>query len=120
MSWVTVHGNVASYSLAYQALPGGEEVMVMGIRSDMSSYVLDDLEKWTEYVVWVRAHTDKGPGMESPAARTRTQEDGMLKLTASLGLLLAWSWAFLLLLLLLLLLLVLHLSFVAFMSRFPN
>lgn len=96
MSWVVPpaasgHGNIASYSLAYQALPGAEAKhrVVTGIRFNMSSYVLEDLEKWTEYVVWVRARTHKGPGLESPAARTRTQEDGML-MKFSLGLL-AWS-----------------------------
>ncbi|CAL8256023.1 unnamed protein product [Merluccius merluccius] len=82
VSWVAPpaashHGTIASYSLAYQALPGEEakRQAVTGIRFNVSSYVLDDLEKWTEYVVWVSAHTDKGPGPESPAGRIRTQED---------------------------------------------
>lgn len=49
-----------------------------GIGADVTSYVLEDLEKWTEYRVWVRAHTDVGPGPESPTTSIRTQEDGML------------------------------------------
>lgn len=49
-----------------------------GIGADVTSYVLEDLQKWTDYVVWVRAHTDVGPGPESSAAGSRTQEDGML------------------------------------------
>lgn len=84
VSWVAPptdsrHGDIVSYSLAYQALAGEdtERHQVSGIAADVTSYVLEDLEKWLEYVVWVRAHTDVGPGPESPAARIRTKEDGM-------------------------------------------
>ncbi|KAM3875974.1 protein tyrosine phosphatase receptor type Fa [Diretmus argenteus] len=82
VSWVAPpagshHGNIVRYSLAYQALAGEdtERHQVSGIGTNMTSYVLEDLEKWTEYMVWVRAHTDVGPGPESPAARIRTKED---------------------------------------------
>ncbi|XP_078141856.1 protein tyrosine phosphatase receptor type Fa isoform X4 [Centroberyx gerrardi] len=82
VSWVAPpagsrHGDIVRYSLAYQALTGEdmERHQVSGIGADASSYVLEDLEKWTEYAVWVRAHTDVGPGPESPAARIRTKED---------------------------------------------
>ena len=85
MSWVAPHaasrhGNIASYSLAYQALSGegAARRVVTGIGINVSSYVLEDLERWTEYVVWLKTHSDKGLGPESPAAHTRTQEDGML------------------------------------------
>ncbi|XP_062412597.1 protein tyrosine phosphatase receptor type Fa isoform X3 [Sardina pilchardus] len=71
------HGNIVRYSLAYQATSGEdtERHEVPDIAADASSYVLDSLDKWTEYQVWVRAHTDVGPGPESPAARIRTKED---------------------------------------------
>ncbi|KAM7410688.1 hypothetical protein PAMA_001904 [Pampus argenteus] len=82
VSWVAPptdsrHGEIVRYSLAYQALTGEdmERHQVSGIGADVTSYVLEDLEKWTEYLVWVRAHTDVGPGPESPAARIKTQED---------------------------------------------
>lgn len=85
VSWVAPptdshHGEIVHYSLAYQALTGEdmERHQVSGIGADVTSYVLEDLEKWTEYLVWVRAHTDIGPGPESPAARIKTKEDGML------------------------------------------
>lgn len=73
------HGDIVRYSLAYQAATGEdlEHHKVSGIRADVSSYILEGLEKWTEYQVWVRAHTDVGPGPESPAAQIRTKEDGM-------------------------------------------
>ncbi|XP_048108102.1 protein tyrosine phosphatase receptor type Fa isoform X19 [Alosa alosa] len=71
------HGNIVRYSLAYQATSGEDTQRheVPDIPADASSHVLDVLEKWTEYQVWVRAHTDVGPGPESPAARIRTKED---------------------------------------------
>uniref|UniRef100_H3DD53 Receptor-type tyrosine-protein phosphatase F n=1 Tax=Tetraodon nigroviridis TaxID=99883 RepID=H3DD53_TETNG len=71
------HRKVASYVLAYQAVAGQDEQrhQVSGIAPDLTSYVLEDLDKWTEYLVWVRAHTDVGPGPESPAALIRTLED---------------------------------------------
>ncbi|KAM9357594.1 protein tyrosine phosphatase receptor type Fa [Symphorus nematophorus] len=82
VSWVAPptdsrHGEIVRYSLAYQAVTGEdlERHQVSGIAADVTSYVLEDLEKWTEYLVWVRAHTDVGPGPESPAARARTKED---------------------------------------------
>ncbi|KAM9479164.1 protein tyrosine phosphatase receptor type Fa [Salvelinus alpinus] len=82
VSWVAPpaasrHGDIVRYSLAYQAATGEdlERQKVSGIRADVSSYILEGLEKWTEYQVWVRAHTDVGPGPESPAVRIRTKED---------------------------------------------
>ncbi|XP_034738126.1 protein tyrosine phosphatase receptor type Fa isoform X9 [Etheostoma cragini] len=82
VSWVAPptdsrHGELVRYSLAYQALTGEDVTrhQVSGIGADVTSYVLDDLQKWTEYLVWVRAHTDVGPGPESSAARIRTRED---------------------------------------------
>lgn len=67
------------YSLAYQAVKGEdvERHQVSGIGADVTSYMLEDLEKWTEYLVWMRAHTNVGPSPESPAAHIRTKEDGM-------------------------------------------
>ncbi|KAM6938873.1 protein tyrosine phosphatase receptor type Fa [Lycodopsis pacificus] len=82
VSWVAPptdsrHGEIARYSLAYQALTGEdvERHQVSGIGADVTSYVLEDLQKWTEYCVWLRAHTDVGPGPESSAACSRTKED---------------------------------------------
>ncbi|XP_058493860.1 protein tyrosine phosphatase receptor type Fa isoform X5 [Solea solea] len=83
VSWVpppkdSHHGEIVRYSLAYQAVTGEdmERHQVSGtIGANVTSYVLDDLERWTEYLVWVRAYTDVGPGPESPTARVRTKED---------------------------------------------
>lgn len=72
------HGAIVRYTVSYQALSGEdtERQEVADIGADASSYVLDGLEKWTEYQVWVRAHTDVGPGPESAPVKMRTKEDG--------------------------------------------
>ncbi|KAG7259862.1 hypothetical protein CRUP_016168 [Coryphaenoides rupestris] len=83
VSWVpppaaSRHGAIVRYSISYQA-PVGEDTdrhEVSGVSADATSYVLDNLEKWTEYQVWVRAHTDVGPGPESASVRIKTKEDG--------------------------------------------
>ncbi|XP_010861097.1 PREDICTED: LOW QUALITY PROTEIN: receptor-type tyrosine-protein phosphatase F [Bison bison bison] len=49
--------------------------VVDGIGREHSSWDLVGLEKWTEYRVWVRAHTDVGPGPESSPVLVRTDED---------------------------------------------
>lgn len=83
VSWVAPpadsrHGAIVQYTLSYQALAGEdtERHQVPHIGADATSYVLEGLEKWTEYQVWVRAHTDVGPGPESDPVRIRTKEDG--------------------------------------------
>ncbi len=87
------HGNIVRYSLAYQAVSGEDQQRheVKDIPADVSSYVLEGLEKWTEYVVWVKAHTDVGPGPESGNTRVRTKEDGNAWLTGAPDLLSASS-----------------------------
>ncbi|XP_064415799.1 receptor-type tyrosine-protein phosphatase F isoform X1 [Latimeria chalumnae] len=82
VSWVpppakSRNGDITKYSIAYRAVDGedGEKHTVDGIGPQESSYLLEGLEKWTEYQVWVRAHTDVGPGPESPSVLTRTNED---------------------------------------------
>lgn len=83
VSWVAPpadsrHGAIVQYTLSYQALSGDdtERHQVPHIGADATSYTLEGLEKWTEYQVWVRAHTDVGPGPESEPVRMRTKEDG--------------------------------------------
>uniref|UniRef100_A0A673MXX0 Receptor-type tyrosine-protein phosphatase F n=1 Tax=Sinocyclocheilus rhinocerous TaxID=307959 RepID=A0A673MXX0_9TELE len=82
VSWVAPpaasrHGAIVRYTVCYQAVNGEdtEHHEVPDIGADATSYVLEGLEKWTEYQVWVRAHTDVGPGPESTAVRVRTKED---------------------------------------------
>ncbi|MEE6495132.1 hypothetical protein FKM82_001961 [Ascaphus truei] len=82
VSWVAPpassrNGALTRYSLAYQAVAGEDtsQHVVDSIQPDTSSWEIKDLEKWTEYKVWVRAHTDVGAGPESSPVIVRTDED---------------------------------------------
>lgn len=85
VSWVpppaaSRHGAIVRYTVSYQALAGEdtERHEIKDIGADATSWVLEGLEKWTEYQVWVRAHTDVGPGPESAPVKMKTKEDGRL------------------------------------------
>ncbi|KAM6457492.1 receptor-type tyrosine-protein phosphatase F isoform 11-T13 [Liasis olivaceus] len=82
VSWVpppaqSRNGIITQYSIAYQAVEGEDSTkhVVEGIGHEHSSWEINNLEKWTEYNVWVRAHTDVGPGPESIPVSVRTDED---------------------------------------------
>ncbi|XP_032073554.1 receptor-type tyrosine-protein phosphatase F isoform X2 [Thamnophis elegans] len=82
VSWVpppaqSRNGVITQYSIAYQAVEGEDNTkhVVEGIGHEHSSWEINNLEKWTEYKVWVRAHTDVGPGPESIPVSVRTDED---------------------------------------------
>lgn len=82
VSWVAPpvssrNGALTRYSMAYQAVAGEDTSrhVVDNIPPNVSSWEIKDLEKWTEYRVWVRAHTDVGAGPESPPVIVRTDED---------------------------------------------
>ncbi|XP_011934489.1 PREDICTED: receptor-type tyrosine-protein phosphatase F isoform X20 [Cercocebus atys] len=82
VSWVpppadSRNGVITQYSVAYEAVDGEDRRrhVVDGISREHSSWDLVGLEKWTEYRVWVRAHTDVGPGPESSPVLVRTDED---------------------------------------------
>lgn len=45
-------------------------------------FVLDNLEKFTWYTVWVKSDTSRGLGVESERFRIRTLEEGMLMINA--------------------------------------
>lgn len=83
VSWVpppaaSRNGVITQYSVAYEAVDGEDRGrhVVESISREHSSWDLVGLEKWTEYRVWVRAHTDVGPGPESSPVLVRTDEDG--------------------------------------------
>ncbi|KAM3839171.1 receptor-type tyrosine-protein phosphatase F isoform 3-T6 [Vipera latastei] len=82
VSWVpppaqSRNGVITQYSVAYQAVEGEDTTkhVVEGIGHEHSSWEISNLEKWREYKVWVRAHTDVGPGPESIPVSVRTDED---------------------------------------------
>ncbi|XP_069482039.1 receptor-type tyrosine-protein phosphatase delta isoform X4 [Ambystoma mexicanum] len=71
------NGIITEYAIKYVGLDG-EDVKphdILDISSDTTQYLLEHLEKWTEYQITVTAHTDVGPGPESLAVLIRTDED---------------------------------------------
>ncbi|XP_060988761.1 receptor-type tyrosine-protein phosphatase delta isoform X18 [Dama dama] len=71
------NGIITEYSIKYTAVDGEDDKPheILGIPSDTTKYLLEQLEKWTEYRITVTAHTDVGPGPESLSVLIRTDED---------------------------------------------
>lgn len=73
------NGIITKYTIQYAATEGEGTTLqeVTEILPEKSRYLLENLEKWTEYRVTVTAHTDVGAGPESLPQLIRTEEDGM-------------------------------------------
>ncbi|XP_075787709.1 receptor-type tyrosine-protein phosphatase delta isoform X7 [Pelodiscus sinensis] len=71
------NGIITEYSIKYIGIDGEDDKphAILGIASDTTQYLLENLEKWTEYRISVTAHTDVGPGPESLSVLIRTDED---------------------------------------------
>ncbi|XP_036406851.1 receptor-type tyrosine-protein phosphatase delta-like isoform X12 [Megalops cyprinoides] len=71
------NGIITKYSVQYAATEGEDTTsrQISDLPPESSQYLLENLEKWTEYRVTVRAHTDVGPGPESLPVLIRTDED---------------------------------------------
>lgn len=78
------NGIITQYTILYTANEGEDTATTRQISSippESSQYLLENLEKWTEYHVRVIAHTDVGAGPESVPQLVRTEEDGMCSQT---------------------------------------
>lgn len=73
------NGIITQYTVQYTATEGEDKAprQISNIPPDSSQYLLENLDKFTEYRVSVTAHTDMGAGPESPPQLVRTEEDGM-------------------------------------------
>uniref|UniRef100_A0A4W3GW66 Receptor-type tyrosine-protein phosphatase F n=1 Tax=Callorhinchus milii TaxID=7868 RepID=A0A4W3GW66_CALMI len=71
------NGVITKYSVIYQAVDSEDNTkhVLDNIEADATSWLVEGLEKWTEYRVWVRAHTNVGPGPKSTPVNIRTDED---------------------------------------------
>uniref|UniRef100_A0A8C5I5T9 protein-tyrosine-phosphatase n=1 Tax=Gouania willdenowi TaxID=441366 RepID=A0A8C5I5T9_GOUWI len=71
------NGIITQYTIYYAATEGEETTArhIFSIPPESSKYLLENLEKWTEYRVTVTAHTDVGAGPESLPQLIRTEED---------------------------------------------
>uniref|UniRef100_A0A8C5AZI3 protein-tyrosine-phosphatase n=1 Tax=Gadus morhua TaxID=8049 RepID=A0A8C5AZI3_GADMO len=71
------NGIITKYTVHYWT-PDGEDTTThdsSDIPPENPTYLLENLEKWTEYSVTVTAHTDVGAGPESLPRLVRTEED---------------------------------------------
>lgn len=72
------NGVITGYSIQYSTTEGNKiSKRIDGIPSQSSPYLLENLEKWTEYGITIRAQTEAGDGPESLQLLFRTEEDGM-------------------------------------------
>uniref|UniRef100_A0A3Q2NVG7 Fibronectin type-III domain-containing protein n=1 Tax=Fundulus heteroclitus TaxID=8078 RepID=A0A3Q2NVG7_FUNHE len=72
------NGIITGYSIQYSTMEGNRTAKrVDRIPPGSSPYLLENLEKWTEYGITVRALTEAGDGPESLQLLIRTEEDGM-------------------------------------------
>ncbi|MGH0164467.1 UNVERIFIED_CONTAM: hypothetical protein FKN15_076600 [Acipenser sinensis] len=71
------NGIITKYSIQYAAIEGEDTNPhhISDLYPEISQYLLEELEKWTEYRVTVSAHTEVGPGPESLPQLIRTDED---------------------------------------------
>uniref|UniRef100_A0A7N9AV45 protein-tyrosine-phosphatase n=1 Tax=Mastacembelus armatus TaxID=205130 RepID=A0A7N9AV45_9TELE len=71
------NGIITQYTIQYAATDGEDTTthQISSIPSESSQYLLENLEKWTEYRMTVSAHTDVGAGPESLPQLIRTEED---------------------------------------------
>lgn len=76
------NGIITQYTIQYAATEGEDNTahQISSIPPESTEYLLENLEKWTEYQVTVTAHTDVGAGPESLPQLVRTEEDGMCSL----------------------------------------
>eukprot|EP00064_Thunnus_orientalis_P007544 superscaffoldBa00000847_g7566 len=70
------NGIITGYSIQYSTTEGNKtSKRIDGIHPESSPYLLENLEKWTEYGITVRAQTEAGDGPESLQLLIRTEED---------------------------------------------
>ncbi|KAJ8008280.1 hypothetical protein DPEC_G00103170 [Dallia pectoralis] len=71
------NGIITKYAVRYAATDGEDTAtrQISEIPPESYKYLLEHLEKWTDYRVTVTAHTDVGEGPESLPQLIRTEED---------------------------------------------
>ncbi|XP_072260348.1 receptor-type tyrosine-protein phosphatase delta isoform X4 [Pyxicephalus adspersus] len=71
------NGAITAYSIKYAGVDGEDNKPheITGIYPDIREYLLEQLEKWTQYHISMIAYTDVGPGPESASILVRTDED---------------------------------------------
>lgn len=85
----TANGRIAYYKLlCVESGRGDSEATV--VKLNQTTFVLDELRRWTEYRIWVLAGTSVGDGPPSYPVTVRTYEDGTCQIAIS-----CWVFIFL-------------------------
>ena len=76
------NGDITHYMLMYvNSTLGDDKAHTIKIQDPTQrEHVISDLQKWTEYRLWMMAGTLVGDGVKSDAIMVRTDEDGELHL----------------------------------------
>lgn len=74
------NGVITGYSIQYSTTERNKtSKRIDGIPPESSPHLLENLDKWTEYGITIRAQTEAGDGPESLQLLIRTEEDGMFQ-----------------------------------------
>lgn len=74
------NGNIVYYKLqVVEAGRSDSEATVVTL--NQTTFILDELKRWTEYRIWVLAGTSVGDGPPSYPITVRTHEDGMCSMS---------------------------------------
>ena len=73
------NGNITYYKLRYaqRGLPDSDATQILIKNPHTRNFTITELDKWTEYRIWVSAGTQVGDGPFSKPVIARTAEDGM-------------------------------------------
>lgn len=85
------NGRIAYYKLlCVESGRGDSEATV--VKLNQTSFVLDELRRWTEYRIWVLAGTSVGDGPASYPVTVRTHEDGTCQLRSNFQFVFCFLW----------------------------
>lgn len=70
------NGHIVYYKLQFVENGRSDSEASVVTLKNQTSFVLDELKKWTEYRIWVLAGTSIGDGPPSYPITIRTHEDG--------------------------------------------
>lgn len=81
VSWLPPPSDRANGKIVYYKLffveAGRSDSEADAVKLNKTSFLLDELKRWTEYKIWVLAGTSVGDGPRSYPITTKTHEDGM-------------------------------------------
>jgi receptor-type tyrosine-protein phosphatase F len=91
------NGNIMYYKIFYVqgTRSDAEAIMIKIDKPETQEYVIDELQIYTEYRIWMLAGTSVGDGPTSYPVVVRTSEDGRLKQIKSIEEIIETKFSFL-------------------------